>query len=185
MDNIHFFIGAGASTAFGFPSMKRLTTDFEKIIQNHEFKTLFKSYGKILSHMNKIFDNKPDIESIMSVITNLKDKERYSENLGDFALFTLNLVSDINDTYSKFDEYRQNLEVLEKEYKIFIRSQMKLTSAKIDKIYEIYDNFFGCLHKLDTNNDIESDVKPYSQIDKSSRNLHKIFNFFTTIMILR
>lgn len=177
MNNYNFFIGAGASAALGFPLMTNLAENFVERIKNNP--DLFKTYDTILNQMKIVFkDDEPDVESIMSVIVNLKDEKNYKENMGDFALFVLSLFTSYDNIQSKLDEFKQNLEDLEKEYKQYIISQMELDTKKIDECYKVYDNLFGSLYKLSVSG--VQEVTPYSKLDLKSKEMHKQFNIFTT-----
>lgn len=184
IQKINLFIGAGASASFGFPLMDQLTKDFDEMIEKSNEPNLKNIYRKIVEIMNKIFDGKPDIESIMSVIIGLKDKNHLKENLGDFALYILHIFNNINidKIHEKVDTFKiEDLELLETKYKEFIRGKLVLDSNKVDRINKIYDDFFGSLHHFLTNPSHSiANIQPYSKVKKSNRTLHQGFNIFTT-----
>lgn len=177
----NFLIGAGASTAFGFPSMKELTHEFAQFLQQQDETKLNELYNRIVNTMNAVFRNQADVESIMSVIVGLKEDTRFKENIGDFGLYVLYSKFQTNDMFSNLKQFKKNdLEQLESEYKEFIRSKMELVTPIIEKAFSIYDNLFGNLLHYYNNRDLSEKAEPYSKIDPSFRNIHNHFNIFTT-----
>lgn len=181
MNYPNFLIGAGASTAFGFPSMKQLTTEFAQYLVQEDKTKLNELYNGIVNIMNLAFENNPDVESIMSVIVGLKENTKFKENIGDFGLYVLYSKLQANDMFSNLKQVdKDDLEQLEMEYKQFIRSKMELDTPIINKIFSIYDNLFGNLYLYYNNEDPFKKAEPYSKVDHSFRNMHNHFNIFTT-----
>lgn len=177
----NFLIGAGASTAFGFPSMKELTREFAQHLLQEDKTKLNELYNGIVNIMNSAFENNADVESIMSVIVGLKENSRFKENIGDFGLYVLYSKFHSNDMFSNLNHFnRDELEQLETEYKQFIRSKLELNIPIIEKAFAIYDNLFGNLYRYYGKGDPFKKAEPYSKIDSSYHNMHNHFNIFTT-----
>lgn len=177
----NFLIGAGASTAFGFPSMKELTHEFAQFLQQQDETKLNELYNRIVNTMNAVFRNQADVESIMSVIVGLKEDTRFKENIGDFGLYALYSKFQMNDMFSNLRNFdKHDLDLIEIKYKQFIRSQMKLSKSRIDNANLIFDNLFGNLYHYYNSDKPSKKVEPYSSIDSSYHNMHRHFNIFTT-----
>jgi hypothetical protein len=88
-NRVGFFLGAGASTNFGLPTMKTMSIEFTKKIKN-ENNDINSLYFDIYTKLERIYgkDN-VDIESIFSIIYGLKQKETFDEYIEDFAIFFL------------------------------------------------------------------------------------------------
>ena len=177
----NFLIGAGASTAFGFPSMKELTRKFAQYLLREDKTKLNELYNGIVNIMNLVFENNADVESIMSVIVGLKEDTRFKENIGDFGLYVLHSKLQAHDIFSNLDFNKSDLDQLEKEYKQFIRSEMELSTPRLDNAYLIYDNLFGNLFRYYSFQDPPKKAEPYSRVNAEYRNnVHRHFNIFTT-----
>lgn len=177
----NFLIGAGASTAFGIPSMKELTFQFAQFLQGQDKTGLYELYNEIADIMNAAFENKADVESIMSVIIGLQEDRRFKENIGDFGLFALYSKFSEDDIFSNLKNFDKNdLHQLETKYKQFISSQMELTPSRLDKAYSIFDNLFGNLYHYYNNMNPQEKAEPYSSMSPSQRTFHNNINIFTT-----
>lgn len=196
IENINFFVGSGASVAFGYPSMTQLTSQFrdhlfdvayagrpslreinkhQPIIDVDSNTRSIEIYDKIYKTLNQFYPGKVDIESIMSVVTSLKEKNLL-ENIGDFGLYQIGKISNfyglVNDNYS-FDA----LDQLENRFKQYVREKMGLDKQKGVLIDKIYDNLFGALSSVLEKSISNLEVVPYSELRSS---MHTRFNIFTT-----
>jgi NAD-dependent SIR2 family protein deacetylase len=174
-NRIGFFFGAGASSEFGIPSMKKITESFYKEINsdgNDEEKKLFNSiYDSLATIYGK---HKVDLESIISVIVGLKENLSL-DNIGDIGLFVLQR-NGIKNT-SNLEEYNTKiLESLENKFKQFIRSKITLTPTNIDKLREVYFDFFRQLCQII--NDCSD--RSLELNDKHTTNTFSKWVFFTT-----
>jgi SIR2-like protein len=171
-----FFFGAGASIEFGIPTMKSMTNEFYNLINrnNTEQKILF---NDIYQSMEKIYGKeKVDIESIMSIILNLKDQYNFLENIGDFGRFILNKEKlDVKEFNYRYDD--NVLYTLEKEYKEFIREKVILKTLGIDHSRKVYEDFFRQICSIATCNNASQ--KPPNLNDPYENTLGK-WVFFTT-----
>lgn len=87
-----------------------------------------------------------DIESIISIISGLKDKSKTKENIGDLGLFILDKnESDICKPFVDCDN--QTINNLEKIYKDFIRDKVILKTQGID-LRKVYEDFFQQICKI-------------------------------------
>jgi SIR2-like domain len=175
-DRIGFFFGAGASIEFGIPSMKQMTTAFANKIRNKGGKneerqafnlihnSLAKAYGK----------DKVDLEAIISVIADLKEKERLKDNIGELGLFMLERKG-IIDIESTFAYKTKTLDKLENKFKKYIRNNVViLNQTKIDLLRKMYSDFFKQLCTVtncDNANFEDSNTYKYT---------HSKWTFFTT-----
>ncbi|WP_458743259.1 SIR2 family protein [Candidatus Nitrosocosmicus sp. T] len=198
-ESINFFIGSGASSAFGFPSMTKITQEFRKKLHSKAYpesafsqernslnnslyfdqnKKIINIYDRIYNTLDEYYLGKVDVEAIMSVVIGLKENTNFAENTGDFGLYQIYRKSTSPNFVFNLDEDSiEDLNLLEQRYKEFIRSSMSFDQHKVDLIEKIYDNFFGVLHSLITKNELDEDTIPYSKINSS---LHNNFNIFTT-----
>lgn len=173
-NRIGFFFGAGASSEFGIPFMKKITEYFYEEINrdgNDEQKKLFNSiYGSLATIYGK---DKVDLESIMSVIVGLKEN-RYIDNIEDLGLFLIQIQGIKNICpIEKYDT--KELESLENKFKKFIRNKIILTSTNIDKLREIYFDFFSQLCQVVGCSDRSLEIN-----DKDTTNTFDKWVFFTT-----
>jgi hypothetical protein len=156
--------------------MKDLAKEFS-IPGNVKCKKIYDDIWEIEKKSHK----DPDIESIMSIIVSLKDKEHIKENLDDFALFILNKNSiDIQDSIKYNTE---DLNELEDLYKEFIRSKIKPNPKEIELAFKIYDKFFIMLYNHfypSIQEQPEKQTQFYKELEKGSRCMHYDFNIFTT-----
>ena len=130
--------------------MKSMTKGFYNLINNNtEQKILF---NEIYQSMEKIHGkDKVDIESIMSVILNLMDHNNFLENIGDFGRFILNKEKlDVKESNYRYDD--NVIDMLEKEYKDFIREKVILKTKGIDHSRKVYEDFFRQICSIGTCN---------------------------------
>jgi SIR2-like domain len=141
-DTIGFFFGAGASIEFGIPSMKQMTKSFAEKIRSRgkpAEKKLFHTIYKSLTH--EYAEDNLDLEAIMSVIVELKEKNRLKDNIGELGLFVLAKegITNISDYHYE----RSTLDSLEAKYKKHVRSNVVIKgSRKIDRSRIVYFDFF-------------------------------------------
>ena len=140
-NNIGFFFGAGASIEFGIPTMRAMTMDFYNLINSNN-SILTKLFNNVYNSMEEIYGkDKIDIESIMSVLSSLKDQNNFSDNIGVFGQYIINQEKlDITKLDYRYDKNLINS--LEKEYKSFIREKVLLKSSGINLLREVYADFF-------------------------------------------
>lgn len=202
-DKINFFIGSGASVAFGYPSMTNLTNEFRAVLARRATKQstvfnpafnsmdltryqpyvtleqdsrLLKIYDDIVNVLSPFYSGKVDIESIMSVVIGLKEKNSVNQSIGDFGLYMIGRLKN-HLGLSSGDYYHEDLNQLEESFKQYIREKMGLNPSKANLIQKAYDNFFGALESVLGRNIVSDMNTPYS---KSQSTMHEKFNIFTT-----
>jgi SIR2-like domain len=171
-EKLAFFLGAGASVEFGAPTMKKMTTEFYEWIWkevSHK-KDLF---VKIYDILQVIYgEGNVDLEAIMSVITGLKEREHFRENIGELGGFLLRQQGIVNAN-QKVEEYDVKiLTELEENFKDFIRNKFSFNTQQIDRIRKVYHDFFKQLSSA-TNSNHGEETNPYTYT------AHK-WVFFTT-----
>jgi hypothetical protein len=141
-DKIGFFFGAGASIEFGIPSMKQITTNFGKIMNEEGVSKEKQTFDLIYNSLAKVYgEDKVDLEAIISVIAGLREKEQFKENIGDLALFLL----EMKESLHWINEFEYDIDVLnnlEDKFKQYIRKVVIPNSQKIDLARSVYHNFF-------------------------------------------
>ena len=138
---LDFFLVLVPSIEFGIHTMKAMTMDFYNLI-NSKNTLQTKLFNNVYNSMVEIYGkDKIDIESIMSVLSSLKDQNNFSDNIGVFGQYIINQEKlDISKLDYRYD--KNLIDSLEKEYKSFIREQVLLNSSGINFLREVYADFF-------------------------------------------
>lgn len=139
---INFLIGSGASTGFNIPSMKGLPDKFRddlSIPGNENLAKLFDSLRYTIE--TKLGKDKLDIEMMMSIIINQRNRDNIENELEDFTLFVIRNF-DISLDKMLGDNTKETYLDLESAYKKFIRKMCIIEGKGIDQLLKIYKNLF-------------------------------------------
>jgi hypothetical protein len=157
---ICFFFGAGASIAFGVPSMKKMTSTFADELKEKGENEEVEVFDLIYKSLETVYGrDKVDIEAIMSVIHGLKEKAQVMDNIGDLGLFILERKG-ITDLLNESELKKEVLDKLETKFKQYVRSRVILQPQKIDRLRDVYSDFFKQLCTV-TNCSGGEDSNPY------------------------
>ena len=150
MSNL-IFLGAGASKAFGIPTMQEMVTEFEKTIKKDN-KECFEFYFEIKNTLiEKYGSQHVDIESILSVLNGIVSQITIKE-LGHYAYYHIQkFCKSKNITYPEdhpVDEYIDKAKKIEDSLKKYIRKKcdIELSNESHDKVYQkSYLPFFNTI----------------------------------------
>ena len=71
MANLLWFVGAGASAAFGIPTMQKMVADFERDLQDRASRVEIDLYEDVRSFLNANLGRPVDLEAVFSVIDSI------------------------------------------------------------------------------------------------------------------
>jgi hypothetical protein len=151
MEEILIFLGSGASSPFGLPTMEDLVNMFEQKLREAKgskitntnyaiMKKLYHSIKKvILSTYGYV-----DLESIFSVFQSISEGVKYSD-LGFTNTFTISRlgVDPRSNIFSEKDKFAAK--VLLSRYKTYIRQKCHVKDSQERKITEVYNHFFDLI----------------------------------------
>jgi hypothetical protein len=177
-EDISFFFGAGASAAFGIPTMTQMSKNFKNELKKHGSSNAQQLYNDIYSVLKEEFKDiegdmgAVDIERIFTIINGLQEYK--SENIGELALYASKKISgksllDKEMISSDFKSLYQTIDELRDRFQKFIRSSCKIQNAEL--INSVYKHFFNTITaKLD-----RSSETPVSKVK-----FHPGWTLFTT-----
>lgn len=127
--DLTFFFGAGASAAFGIPTMRKMTSEFENEIKVNGSENERNLY-EIIRLLREDLRSSMDIEATFSVIDGLKDlKEHRPEGIGELALYASRKVFGntlMNNKVIPKEAQMKTINLLESRFQSFIRRSCRL-----------------------------------------------------------
>jgi hypothetical protein len=155
-NQLSFFFGAGASAGFSIPTMKELTAEFTREVDQQAHENEKAIYHDIVESMKSANGGLLDIEAIFSVIEFLK--EYNIKKLGEPAIYMLSKRLGLDDTalstilpeslklestaQSREQVGRSALVDLEKRFQKFIIQRCRIPPNKREHVERVYRSFF-------------------------------------------
>lgn len=134
-NEVLFLVGAGASRAFGIPTMKEMANMLKDNLEG----SVGDIYRRIFETLEKNNKQGVDIEGVFTIIEYLRNKDKYvsqndilSYNLGKSGL-------SLNDAGYDLTE----LQELNRKMRSFVRNACVLNSSNTSKLSEVYSHFFN------------------------------------------
>lgn len=153
-----------------------MTRDFANKIRSKKGKNEERQvFDLIYNSLTKVYgEDKVDLEAIISVIADLKEKDRLKDNIGELGLFMLGRKG-IVDIECTFAYKTETLDKLENKFKKYIRKNVVILNyRKIDLLRKVYSDFFKQLCTVTDCNNINSDDS------HPNKYTHCKWTFFTT-----
>jgi hypothetical protein len=130
------FLGAGASTAFGLPTMQQLTLDARAMLESEGFhQNEFDQITDILEKHGYV----PDFEALLTILDALASPQRAVRASGPFSAY---LLDKLPESVTKEDPAAGNTTKKLKQMLVD-----KCLQADLDKAGELYNRFFEILAK--------------------------------------
>ncbi len=148
MANSLIFLGSGASSAFGIPTMKGLVTCFEKKLKEGSetnSKEMYDLYQSIKNSLLSVY-RYSDLESVFSIIKDLHKSITYSQ-LGFTSVYILstNKLTKIQDESIADDKTRIIADNLLTKFRDFIREKCSVNENEDAHIKEVFWPFFNMI----------------------------------------
>jgi NAD-dependent SIR2 family protein deacetylase len=137
-NEILFLIGAGASKAFGIPTMKEMAQIMKQKLQGNTGAI----YSEIVETLEENSTQGVDIEAVFSIIEYLLNKDKYASQ-NDILRYNL---TKSGLTLGKIPRYNvTELRELGQELRHFVRNICVLDSSNTMKLSGVYSNFFNTI----------------------------------------
>lgn len=159
--DLTFFFGAGASAAFGIPTMRKMTADFENELRVNGSENERNLYYEIIRLLRKDLRSNMDIEAIFSVIDGLKDlKEHRPEHIGELALYVSRKLFGntlMNNKVIPKEAQMKTINLLESRFQSFIRRSCRLRGEYTDTRRNVLKHFFNSISEILTETNARSE----------------------------
>jgi hypothetical protein len=162
--NTLIFLGSGASSVFGIPTMKDLVTCFEKKLKEGSetnSKEMYDLYQSIKNSLLSVY-RYADLESVFSIIDDLHKSITYSElDFTSVYILSTNKLTNIQDRSIADDKTRIIAGNLLTKFRDFIREKCSVNENEDNHIKEVFWPFFNMIASKGVCTEIEVNGKKH------------------------
>lgn len=136
--NVLFFFGAGASSAFGIPTMKQFVNDFEQYLKENASIDERDLYMDIKDTLQGRMHREVDLEAIFSVIDGVINYDD-PEKLGMLALY-------FASEFKKHFPNKDHVEIakkLKQKFQTYVKEKCVPPEQSYSKFSQVYKDFFN------------------------------------------
>lgn len=181
------FLGAGASSPFGIPTMKDLVKLFEADLKKHGDSPEVDLYGRVKEILREKYDE-PDLEAVFSVIDRLSQNIRIDKWDDSTYFYYRAYLEKYEKAELPPDKYKEiktkdieTAKSLKTKFEEFIKDNCLIKDNNFEKIDKVYSEFFDHLAKEGHEAKIRGIEIPIGAGYISSGNhYYRNWSFFTT-----